>query len=194
MTKIVLINFSDESDFAITLIKKIDYYITKLVYNTILVEKKNKDKDNDKIDSNDLDKDLGTILRESTLLTTVSGLLFGFLLNISINTPKNFTAVHSIILLIALFSITFAISLFVMPVIYHHFQYPYTNLVKFRERSHRFMICGIIPAAITLYLGLVLGLDLGLKLGIHWLNTGYLSFLLAPIPFIFTFIVYKKRK
>jgi hypothetical protein len=158
-----------------------------------LVEK-NKDKNNDKRDSDELDEDLGTILRESTLLTTVSGFLFGFLLNISINTPKGFTAGHSIILLIALFSITFAISLFVMPVIYHHFQYPYTNLVKFRERSHRFMVYGIVPAAITLYLGLFLGLDLGLKLGIPWLNTNYLSFLLAMIPFIFTFIVYRKRK
>jgi hypothetical protein len=153
-----------------------------------------KEKPDNNKDRDDLDKDLNTILRESTLLTTVSGFLFGFLLNISINTPKGFNSEHSIILLIALFSITFAISLFVMPVIYHHFQYPYTNIVKFRERSHRFIVYGIIPAAITLYLGLVLGLDLGLKLGIPWLNTNYLSFLLAIIPFIFTFIVYRKRK
>ncbi|MGN6346379.1 MAG: DUF6328 family protein [Candidatus Nitrosocosmicus sp.] len=160
-----------------------------------MVDKQNKGKTNNKKDNNDeLDKDLGTILRESTLLTTVSGFLFGFLLNISINTPKGFTSEHSIILLIALFSITFAISLFVMPVIYHHFQYPYTNLEKFRERSHRFMVYGIVPGAITLYLGLVLGLDLGLKLGIPGLKTSYLSFLLAIIPFIFTFIVYRKRK
>lgn len=160
-----------------------------------MVDKKNKDENNNNNgDKDDLDKDLGTILRESTLLTTVSGFLFGFLLNISINTPKGFTIEHSIILLIALFSITFAISLFVMPVIYHHFQYPYTNLVKFRQRSHKFIVYGIIPAAITLYLGLVLGLDLGLKLGIPWLNTNYLSFMLAMIPFIFTFIVYEKRK
>jgi hypothetical protein len=158
------------------------------------VDKENKDKINNKKNGDELDENLGTILRESTLLTTVSGFLFGFLLNISINTPKGFTSEHSIILLIALFSITFAISLFVMPVIYHHFQYPYTNFGKFRERSHKFMVYGIVPAAITLYLGLVLGLDLGLKLGIPWLNINYLSFLLAIIPFIFTFIVYKKRK
>ncbi len=158
-----------------------------------MADNKNKDENNNR-DKNDLDDNLGTILRESTLLTTVSGFLFGFLLNISINAPKGFTAVHSIILSIALFSITFAISLFVLPVIYHHIEYPYTDLVKFRKRSHKFMVYGIVPAAITLYLGLFLGLDLGLKLGIPWLNTHYLSFLLAMIPFILTFIVYKKRK
>lgn len=163
-----------------------------------MVDKENQDNSSNSKDNNDdddeLDRDLGTILRESTLLTTVSGFLFGFLLNISINTPKGFTSEDSIILLIALFSITFAISLFVMPVIYHHFQYPYTNLGKFRERSHRFIVYGIVPAAITLYLGLVIGLDLGLKLGIPGLNTRYLSFMLAMIPFIFTFIVYRNRK
>ena len=160
-----------------------------------MADNKNKDKNkNNNIDKDDLDEDLGTILRESTLLTTVSGFLFGFLLNISINTPKGFTVVHSIILSIALFSITFAISLFVLPVIYHHIEYPYTDLVKFRKRSHKFMVYGIVPAAITLYLGLFLGLDLGLKLGIPWLNTRYLSFLFAMIPFILTFIMYKKRK
>lgn len=135
-----------------------------------------------------------TILKESALLTTVSGFLFGFLLNISINTPAGFTEEDSIILMIALFCITFAISLFVMPVVYHHLQYPYTDLEKFRVRSHRFIIRGIIPAGITLYLGLVLGLDLGLKLGFPSLNTDYIAFLFASIPFIFTYAVYRKRK
>jgi hypothetical protein len=135
-----------------------------------------------------------SILKESALLTTVSGFLFGFLLNISINTPKGFTEEDSIILMIALFCITFAISLFVMPVIYHHLQYPYTDLEKFRERAHRFIIQGIIPAAITLYLGLVLGLDLGLKLGFPYLDTDYIAFIFAAIPFIFTYIGYKRRK
>ncbi len=149
--------------------------------------RKNNDKD-------DLDKDINSILRESTLLTTVSGFLFGFLLNISINAPRDFTAGDSIILMISLFSISFATSLFVLPVVYHHLQYPYHDLEKFRERSHKFIQYGIIPGAITLYLGLVLGLHLGLKMGFPSLNTSYLSFPLAIIPFIFTFLVYKKRK
>jgi len=120
--------------------------------------------------------------------------LFGFLLSISINAPKEFGALDSIILMIALFSITFPVSLFAIPVIYHHLSYPYKNFEKFKLRSHRFIIFGIIPAAITLYLGLYLGLDLGLKLGFQSLNTDYLAFLLSAIPFIFIFIVFRERK
>lgn len=80
------------------------------------------------------------IVRESALLTTTGGILFGFLLSISINSPESFSLINRITLLMALYSITIAISLFVMPVIYHHLQYPYSDLEKFKERSHRFMI------------------------------------------------------
>jgi hypothetical protein len=46
-------------------------------------------------------KDYGTALRESALLTTFSGLLFGFLLNISITSVKQFAFPYKIIILIA---------------------------------------------------------------------------------------------
>ena len=65
-----------------------------------------------------------TRLKESVLLTTFSAILFGFLLNISVNTPRNFSLIDIIVTIIALYSITIAASLFVMPVIYHHVQYP----------------------------------------------------------------------
>jgi len=57
----------------------------------------------------DLVKDYDAVIRESALLTTASGFLFGFLLNISINTPKGFSTIHSIVLMITLFSITLAV-------------------------------------------------------------------------------------
>jgi hypothetical protein len=44
-----------------------------------------------------------TILKESALLTTFAGILFGFLLEISINTPKDFALGDKIILLLSLF-------------------------------------------------------------------------------------------
>src|SRR5215212_8164211 len=138
----------------------------------------------------DLVKDYDAIIRESALLTTASGFLFGFLLNISINTPTGFTTIHSIVLMIALFSITLAVSFFAMPVVYHHLQYPYSDLEKFKLRSHKFVKFGIVPAALTLYLGL----DLGLKLGFPSINTGYLAFMLAAIPFIFIIILFRERK
>ena len=76
-----------------------------------------------------------TIVRESVLLTTTGGILFSFLVSISINPPEDFSLINRITLLVALYSITIAISLFVMPVIYHHLQYPYRDLGKFKERS-----------------------------------------------------------
>ena len=84
-------------------------------------------------------QDYNTILRESSLLTTFAGILFGFLLEISVNAPESFDISDRIVLLIALFSITVAISFFVMPVVYHHMQYPYKDSEKFKQRSHNLL-------------------------------------------------------
>ncbi len=61
-----------------------------------------------------------TILKESALLSTFCGILFGFLLNMGINVPHTFAFIDKITLIVALYSITVAASLFVMPVVYHH--------------------------------------------------------------------------
>jgi len=88
------------------------------------------------------------VLKESGVLTSVSGIIFGFLLNISINSPNGFTVEDSIILMISLYSISFAVSFFVMPIIYHHIQYPYSDIEKFKIRSHKFIKFGMIPGAL----------------------------------------------
>jgi hypothetical protein len=142
---------------------------------------KEKEKEKDR-----LIRDYDAIVRESALLTTSGGILFGFLLNISINNPESFSFINKITLLIALYSITIAISLFVMPVIYHHIQYPYNDLEKFKQRSHRFMMFGLIPAGLTLYLALEIALSLTVG--------GAIAFGLAIIPFLLVFILFKKRK
>jgi hypothetical protein len=100
-----------------------------------------------------------TIVKESALLTTTGGILFGFLLNISINPPEDFSLINRVTLLVALYSITIAVSLFVMPVIYHHVQYPYRDLEKIKDRSHKFITFGLMPAGITLYLALEIALS-----------------------------------
>jgi hypothetical protein len=133
-----------------------------------------------------LTQDYDTIVKESSLLTTAGGILFGFLLSISINPPSDFSLINRITVLIALYSITIAVSLFVMPVIYHHVQYPSRDLGKFKERSHRFMIFGLIPAGVTLYLALEIALSFTVGGGI--------AFVLAAIPFLFVYILFKKRK
>ncbi len=131
-------------------------------------------------------KDYDTILKESALLTTFAGILFGFLLDISINTPENFALGDKIILLLSLFSITIAASLFVMPVVYHHLQYPYKDLDKFKIRSHRFIVFGLIPAGITLFLGL--------ELALSSLLDRFPAFMLAAIPFVVVYILFRMRK
>jgi hypothetical protein len=160
-----------------------------LEINTAVVKVPMKEHERENDIKDDIIKDYNFIIRESALLTTVSGFLFGFLLNISINTPKGFGPLDSIVLMISLFAITLAVSLFAMPVVYHHLQYPYRDLEKFKLGSHRFIKFGIVPAAITLYLGLDLGLELGLKLGFPSMNFNYLG-----IPFAFIYIFFRERK
>ena len=131
-------------------------------------------------------KDYDTILKESALLTTFAGILFGFLLEISINTPDDFALGDKIILLLSLFSITIAASLFVMPVIYHHLQYPYKDLDKFKIRSHRFIIFGLIPASVTLFLGM--------ELALSSLIDRFPAFIISAVPFVLVYILFRMRK
>ena len=129
-------------------------------------------------------KDYGTALRESALLTTFSGLLFGFLLNISITSARQFTFSYKIIILIALFNIMVAMCLFVMPVIYHHIEFPYRDVTKF-IRSHRFMLFGFLPTGISLYLGMVLAFS--------QIINDY-AYLVAVVPFLLVLVLFQMRK
>ena len=141
-------------------------------------------------DTNETDDKLvqryDTILKESALLSTFSGILFGFLLNMAINVPDHFAFIDKVTLIVALYSTTVAASLFVMPVVYHHLEYPYASLAKFKSRSHRFIILGLIPAGLTLYLGL--------QLAIHSLIGSIESFILASLPFILVYFLFRARK
>jgi hypothetical protein len=141
----------------------------------------------------DIVEDYDSVLKESGVLTSVSGIIFGFLLSISINSPNGFTVEDSLILMISLYSVSFAVSFFVMPIIYHHVQYPYTDLNKFKIRSHQFIKFGMIPGAITLYLGLLLGLKFSLHNGIGP-NYEHFSYALAIVPFVLVYIFFRKRK
>lgn len=131
-------------------------------------------------------RDYSTVLRESALLTTFSSILFGFLFTVSIDIPDGFDFFDRVLILVALFSITVAVSLFVMPVIYHHVQYPYSDIEKFKSRSHRFIVFGIVPALVTLYLGLEIALSSVMQ--------SELAFVLAGVPFAMVYIFFKMRK
>ena len=71
-------------------------------------EKKSKEKEGDLV-KDDIIQDYDSVLKESGVLTSVSGIIFGFLLNISINAPQGFTIEDSIILMISLYSISFGL-------------------------------------------------------------------------------------
>jgi hypothetical protein len=156
-------------------------------------KKPKKEKEVDDIVKDDIIQDYDSVLKESGVLTSVSGIIFGFLLNISINSPKGFTIEDSIILMISLYSVSFAVSFFVMPIIYHHIQYPYRDIEKFKIRSHKFIKFGMIPGAITMYLGLLLGLKFSLHAGIGS-SYEHFSYILAIGPFVLVYIFFKKRK
>ena len=136
-------------------------------------------------DNDRLTKDYDTILKESALLTTFTGILFGFLLNISITSTGHLDYNERIILVLSLFSITIAASLFVMPVVYHHVQFPYSDLEKFKTRTHRFILFGLIPTGVTLYLGIVLAFSPII---------GAFAFIVAVMPFVLVYFLYKMRK
>ena len=80
-----------------------------------------------------------------------------------------------------------------MPIIYHHIQYPYRDIEKFKIRSHKFIKFGMIPGAITMYLGLLLGLKFSLHAGI---GSSYEHFFLyscnSSIRISFYFFKYRK--
>jgi hypothetical protein len=124
-------------------------------------------------------KDYGTVLRESALLTTFSGLLFGFLLNISILSAKQFPFSYRIIILIALFNIVVAMCMFVILI------FPYRDVTKFIKRSHRFILFGFLPTGMSLYLGMVLAFS--------QIISDY-AFFVAILPFGLVFVLYQMRK
>jgi len=143
--------------------------------------------DDEKARRDKLTADYGALLRESAILTTFSVFLFGFLLNISINPPIGFVLVDKIIILTAIFSITVSAVLFIMPVIYHHIEYPYLDFDKFKKRAHRFTLFGLIPAMITLFLGLQIATR-------SLVGNLIVSFLLGTIPFALIYVFYRLRK
>ena len=62
---------------------------------------------------------VGVSFRWPQILASSSSIFFGFLLNIAVNPPSYFTFFDNIILLAALYSVTVATAMFIMPVIYH---------------------------------------------------------------------------
>jgi Family of unknown function (DUF6328) len=110
------------------------------------------------------------------ILASASSIFFGFLLNIAVNPPSYFKLFEDVILLAALYAVTVATAMFIMPLIYHINSSRQFFVDRFIFRTKQYALIGIICVMLAMYLGL--GLLLTSKLPIQF------AFSLASLPFI----------
>lgn len=106
--------------------------------------------------------ELSDIMGECRLLIAVSGVLFGFLLNVSILTGRGSSDIPMLEMLLLTLALAFAaisVLSFLLPTIYHHsHSFPVTKdeKKKIYIRSHRFIIAGLTSLVLTMYFSLSL--------------------------------------
>src|SRR6478752_9851384 len=119
----------------------------------------NSDDDPEKRHSTEHYDRVGVSFRWPQILASASSIFFGFLLNIVIFPPSYFTFFDNVILLAALYAVTVATAMFVMPVIYHASNYRRLDVERFLFRAKRYVMIGIICVMLAMYLGLGLALN-----------------------------------
>ena len=117
------------------------------------------------------------------ILASASSIFFGFLLNIAINPPSYFTFIDNVILLAALYAVTVATAMFIMPVIFHASHYRQLDVERFLFRSKQYVMIGIICVMLAMYLGL--GLALNSKLPVQ------IAYSLPSLLFIIIIIFFR---
>jgi hypothetical protein len=125
---------------------------------------------------------VGVSFRWPQILASASSIFFGFLLNIAVNPPSYFIFFDNVILLAALYAVTVATTMFIMPVIYHMTHYRRLDVERFLSRTKQYTLIGIICVMLAMYLGL--GLALSSKLPVQ------IAYSLPSLPFIFVLIEY----
>jgi len=104
---------------------------------------------------------IGDVLAEARLFTTVSGILFGFLLTASIAYTSQLPGIiQHILLLLALVCTASATLMFILPPLYHHLRFPMDQKqrAQFFWRSHKFLVWGIVPLYAGVYFSVFLAL------------------------------------
>lgn len=110
-------------------------------------------------------------LISTSILTSFSGILFAFLLNIATRTPEDFSLFSRFVLLIALYSSCIAICCFIMPVLSIKL-----GLERYVERMGNAMKVGTIAAMIAVFLSLGIALN--------GLLNKEMAYAFAALPFI----------
>jgi hypothetical protein len=111
------------------------------------------------------------------ILASASSIFFGFLLNIAVDPPSYFTFFDNVILLAALYAVTVATAMFILPVIFHASHYRKLDVERFLLRAKGPVLIGIFCVMLAMYLGL--GLAFSPKLPIQ------IAYSLPSLPFIF---------
>jgi glucose-6-phosphate-specific signal transduction histidine kinase len=120
------------------------------------------------------------------ILAPACPIFFGFLLNIAVNPPSYFTFFDNVILLAALYAVTVATIMFIMPVIFHASHYRKFDVERFLLRNKKYVLIGIICVMLAMYLGL--GLALNSKLPVP------IAYSLPSLPFIFIFFEFFRHR
>jgi hypothetical protein len=110
------------------------------------------------------------------MLTSASGLLFGFLLSIMVDQPGYFTLFNKVVFLVTLYAVGISATMFIMPVIYQQMYYERLDVNKFLRISKKFLLGGSLWLFVSFYLGLALALDSPLGTPA--------AFILASFPFV----------
>lgn len=124
-------------------------------------------------------------LKETSILTSFSGILFAFLLRIATSPPKDFSVFDRFVILMALYSSCIAISFFIMPVISHQLRHSSLHLERYMKRMQTFMKIGAVAAIIAVFLSLGIALS-----GLFGREMAYVF---AALPFaIAGMVIWKK--
>jgi hypothetical protein len=124
-------------------------------------------------------------LKETSILTSFSGILFAFLLRIATSPPKEFSLFDRFVILMALYSSCIAISFFIMPAISHQLLHARLHLERYMKRMQTFMKIGSVAAIIAVFLSL--GIALSALFGRE------IAYVFAALPFVIASMVMWKK-
>lgn len=131
---------------------------------------------------------MGAAMRWSQILASASSIFFGFLLRSAVNPASYFTFLDYTSLLIALYSVTIATTMFLTPVIYHARHYHKLDVEGFLSWAKKPVRLGIICIMLAMSMGLGLALSSFAKL------SNSIAYSLAFLPFIFIFFQFFRHK
>ncbi len=129
---------------------------------------------------------VASVLDWAVVLVPSSSIFFGFFLDIAVNPPSYFQLFDNLVLLAALYAVTTATVLFIMPVVHHMMHYRRLDVEIQILTIKKYTQIGIICVMLAMYLGL--GLSLNSKLPTE------IAYGLASLPFIFIFFLIIKAK